>query len=89
MQFSSDFGKATADYFSFLQKEYPQKAILKLVGDRYKLSRVERSMLYRGIAVEKENISRKSKLVKELPADSMLVIDGLNQILAIASYLNG
>ena len=89
MQFSTDFSKAASDYFTFLQKKYPQKAILKLVGDRYKLSRVERSMLYRGIAVERESISRRSKLVKELPAGSMLVVDGLNQILTIASYLNG
>ena len=89
MEFSSEFIKATSDYYSFLQKAYPQKAILKLVGDRYKLSRIERSMLYRGIAVEREIISRRSKLVKELSAGSNLAVDGFNQILTIASYLNG
>ena len=89
MKFSTDFGKATADYFSFLQKKYPQKTILKLVGDRYKLSRIERSMLYRGISEQSQNISRRGKLLKELSAGSNLIVDGFNQILTIASYLNG
>lgn len=89
MKFSSDFNTAISDYFSFLQKKYPQKTILKLVGDRYKLSRVERSMLYRGISVQSQNTSRRGKLLKELSAGSNLVVDAFNQILTIASYLNG
>lgn len=90
MQFSSDFGKATADYFSFLQKEYPQKSILKLVGDRYKLSGTERSILYRGISTEEENKLRAGKLVDEnLIIQEDLSVDCLNQILTISSYLNG
>jgi len=89
MQFSSRFHIAVSDYHSFLQKKYPQKAILKLVGDRYKLSRAERSVLYRGISVDIKSTSRKNKLIKEFSFDSNLAVDGLNQLLTIASYLNG
>lgn len=89
MQLSTDFNRAIFDYFSLLQKKYPQKAILKLVGDRYKLSRDERNILYRGVSDESENLSRRDKLVKELPPGSTLVVDGLNQLFTIASYLNG
>lgn len=77
------------DYYLLLSKKYPQKTILKLVGDRYKLSRTERSILYRGISIENENISTRDKLIQELPTHSVLVVDGLNQLLTIASYLNG
>lgn len=89
MQFSSGFHIAVSDYYSFLQKKYPQKVVLKLVGDRYKLSRTERSVLYRGISVDIESTSRKNKLLKEFSIDSNLTVDGLNQLLTIASYLNG
>ena len=89
MQFSSEFDLAAADYYSFLQKKYPQKAVLKLVGDRYGLNRTERSVLYRGISVDDENIARENKLLKDLSIDSIMAVDGLNQILTIASYLNG
>lgn len=90
MQFSLVFKNAVEDYSYFLQKEYPQKGSLKLVGDRHKLNRSERSMLYRGISMETENNSRSKKLVQaERLSEKVLLVDGLNQILTIASYLNG
>ncbi len=39
--YSTGFTQAIKDYESFLSKKYPQKAILKLVGDRYKLRGTE------------------------------------------------
>ena len=89
MQLSTDFSSAIFDYYSLLQKKYPQKSILKIVGDRYRLSRDERNMLYRGVSVASENIFRKDKIVNELPTGSTLIVDGLNQILTVSSYLNG
>ena len=87
---SIDFNEAASDYYSFHQKGYPQKTILKLVGDRYKLSRSERSMLYRGISKDEENMIRSEKLIHmSFVKDQDLFIDGLNQIFTIASYLNG
>ncbi len=47
-------------------------------------------MLYRGISSEEENTIRKEKLVDEKFVENQpLHIDGFNQILTIASYLNG
>ena len=42
------FADAAADYLFLLEHRYPQAAVLKLTGDRYKLSSLERSVLYRG-----------------------------------------
>lgn len=90
MEFSDDFVNAAQDYFDLLNKKYPQKTILELVGNRYKLSRTERSMLYRGVASESENKLRAEKLIDErLTKNKVLSIDGFNQLLTIASYLNG
>ena len=90
MQVSQNFISAYNDYLELLTKKYPQNSILKLVGDRYKLSGEERSMLYRGVAPLSISESRKNKLRNM--ADLSLTdlhIDGLNQLLTIANYLNG
>lgn len=87
---SEGFEYAVRDYYDMLNKKYPQKAILKLVGDRYKLSRTERSMLYRGVSAKEGNKFRSEKLIpEELVKDHDLFVDGLNQILTVAAYLNG
>jgi hypothetical protein len=80
---------AVSDYYFLLQRKYPQKKILRLVADRHKLNRTERSVLYRGIACKNESHYRKLKLLKESPIESNLNVDGLNQILTVASYLKG
>ncbi|MFC2100709.1 DUF434 domain-containing protein [Bacteroidota bacterium] len=87
---SEVFISAAKDYLFLLEKNYPQKAILKLVGDRYALSGVERSMLHRGIAM-KENINkRKSKLIDASGLNNNeLHIDGYNVLITVGSYLNG
>jgi hypothetical protein len=84
------FQQAATDYLQLLEKGYPQKTILKLVGDRYKLSGTERNMLFRGISTQKSSADRRKKQgsVSGLPAQKLLV-DTANQLLTIASYLNG
>lgn len=87
---SKYFQTAVQDYFLLLEKKYPQKSILILVSDRYKLSRAERSMLYRGVASNFENKNRSCKLIRaNLIQNQVLHIDGFNQIFTIISYLNG
>jgi len=87
--FSENFNIAVRDYRFLLENGYPQKGILKLVGDRYELSGVERSILYRGVTTQKEVVRRKSKLTNLVNQISELHIDTFNQILTIGSYLNG
>ena len=88
--YSENFLIALNDYEAFLSKNYPQKAILKLVGDRYKLTGTERTMLYRGTA-SKENAERRFyKLVSVANLKGeILHIDALNQLLTISAYLLG
>ncbi len=86
---SRNFEKAVADYLYLLEKGYPQKSILKIVGDRYQLVSTERSMLYRGLVTKAERDVRKPKKLKKLPAGSKLTIDGYNVIRTIGSYLLG
>jgi hypothetical protein len=90
VQFTQDFKTAFNDYCDLLSKGYPQKSILKLVGDRYKLIGLERTLLYRGVTnkVVSERRMKKIGLLPILPGNT-LHIDGLNQILTMASYLNG
>jgi hypothetical protein len=88
--YSSDFPQAVKDYEVFIWKKYPQKAILKLVGDRYKLSGIERSMLYRGVTSYDKAMARRAKLVDaSVLKNEILLIDAFNQLLTIGSYLHG
>ena len=51
---SVQFKAATKDYYYLLNREYSQKATLKLISDHYRLSGVQRSALFRGIVTEKQ-----------------------------------
>jgi hypothetical protein len=86
---SDDFLQAAKDYRYLLEMEYSPKSILKLVGDRYQLRSVERSMLNRGIVSTDKSLFRQKKLTSELAAESALYIDGYNVIRTVGSYLLG
>ncbi len=87
---SSVFADAVTDYLLLLERHYPQSSVLKMVGDRYKLSSVERSLLYRGIAARDEAMKREEKLAEPLLIKgNELHIGGYNLLITIGSYLNG
>ena len=87
---SDRFRHAMKDYLYLLEKGFPQKGIIKLVGDRYSLSGTERTMLYRGMTTKYNRAHRKLKTVhiKEIRG-SELIIDGYNVMITIGNYLNG
>ncbi len=88
--YSEEFRKAVKDYTTFLSKKYPQKPILKLVGDRYKLTGTERAMLYRGITTEEKAGIRLEKTIYESALNhETLHIDAVNQLATIGCYLYG
>jgi len=90
MKFSESFLKALSDYRSLLDKSYPQKSVLKMVGDRYALSRTERNILYRGVAGTSESEFRKAKrIAANALFHQILYVDALNQLYTLAAYLNG
>ena len=90
MDLSPQFISAANDYLYLLEKKYPQKAIIKLIGDRYSLSGLERTMIYRGLTSSENKTYRSALLLQErdIKAKS-LHIDGYNVLITIGSYLNG
>jgi hypothetical protein len=81
---------ACDEYRFLLSKGYPDKAALKLVGDRHRLSRMERNCLFRGIVESATSDSRVRKIVR--PDDvrgSNLGIDWYNALITVETYLNG
>jgi len=88
--FDSNFKQAANDYLWFLEKKYPQKIVLELVGNRYKLNRIQRSILYRGVISRQTANVRESKLFKDkVNKIRTLHIDCFNVLITISSYLNG
>lgn len=85
-----EFNSAKRDYLYLLEKNYPQRGILKLVGDRHSLTGTERSMLYRGISTHQKCELRKSKRasVKEVRTNK-ITVDGYNVMITIGNYING
>ena len=82
-----DFQKGLADYFYLIDKNYPEKGALKLVGDRYKLSKEFRTILYRGVS-SNENSKKRAERLTEKPGD-VLVIDGYNVLFTLLNYRLG
>ncbi len=85
-----NFDLALADYRYLREKSYSEKASLKLVGDRHRLSRMERNTLFRGVIPEATASSRKRKLLKpEELAGLCLGIDWYNVLITVESFLRG
>jgi hypothetical protein len=84
------FKNALTDYYYLLNKNYPEKETLKLVGDRFRLTGVQRTILFRGITSEKNISIRKSK---QIPIEDLkgkgLHIDGYNVLFTLMNYLLG
>lgn len=63
---------------------------MSLVGDRFRLTRRQRTILYRGVCSEEEALRRKSRLVEPAAAaDATLTVDGYNVLLILYHYLAG
>jgi hypothetical protein len=85
---TTEFSQAANDYFFLLNREYPERTSLKLVGDRYRLSGTQRNCLYRGITPQANADIRISKRTENL-RHQLIHIDGYNVIFTIMNYLLG
>jgi hypothetical protein len=84
------FRDACGDFKYLRERRYPEKATLKLVGDRHRLSRVQRNCLFRGIIIGERADARRRKI--SAPRDvagSSLGIDWYNALITVESYLRG
>ena len=84
-----NFLNALSDYLYLLDHRYPEKSILKMVGDHYALTANERTLLFRGAAKHQIIELRNQKRIVTLPENSILTVDGFNIFRTVGSYLNG
>ena len=71
-----------------LSSGYPQKASLKLVGDKFMLTRDMRQVLYRGISGKNQAAAR-NKLIGSVRHGDVVLIDAYNVLFTINNYLLG
>jgi hypothetical protein len=87
---SKDLQNAAEDFRYLLNRRYPRKAALELVGNRYGLTFDERHLLHRGVFSSKDSQARRKKRIsiKEV-RNKELAIDGHNVIITIEAGLSG
>ncbi|MCP5104523.1 MAG: DUF434 domain-containing protein, partial [bacterium] len=85
---TGSFKDALRDYLSLIDREYPETPALKLVGDRYRLTGLQRTVLYRGIRPTEKALVREKKIDGDLKGKT-LYMDGYNVIFTVMNYLLG
>lgn len=85
---NGDFIQACKDYFYLIDRKYPERGILKLTGDRYRLSGDQRTVMYRGISSFERSRLRSSLLVPAIKGKH-LIIDGYNVLFSLLNYRLG
>ena len=86
--FTEKLKDAACDYYMLKNREYPVKGIQKLVGVRYRLTTLQRAILFRGISDNESSENRRKKLIDK-PENTVFIIDGYNVIFTILNYLEG
>lgn len=86
--FSDDLLRAAREYLWMLSRGYPQKVSLKMVGDKFMLTRDMRQVLYRGISAENQAATRMNMIGSVKPGD-VILIDTYNVLFTINNYLLG
>ena len=85
-----EFREACATYKLLRTRGYPEKATLKLVGDRHRLTRVQRNCIFRGVVPPEAALRRQAKLVSpEAVQGKLLAVDWYNVLITVESYLKG
>jgi hypothetical protein len=87
---SKNLQKAAGDFRYLLNRKYPRKSTLELVGNRYGLTFEERHLLHRGIFSDSDSRSRQNKRISTKEAKNKdLAIDGHNVLITIEAGLSG
>jgi len=87
---SKDLQQAAEDFRHLLNRKYPRKASLELVGNRYDLTFDERHLLHRGVFSDVDSEARRKKIIsiKEVQ-DKDLAVDGHNVLITVEAGLSG
>jgi hypothetical protein len=87
---SKELQDAAEDFHHLLNRGYPRKAALELIGNRYGLTYDERHLLHRGVFSDIDSISRQKKKIPILQIRGQdLAIDGYNLIITIEAGISG
>jgi hypothetical protein len=86
----NDLQEAARDFRFLLNRGYPRKAALELVGNRYGLSSDERHLLHRGVFSDSDSESRRRrKVFIGKIRNKELAIDGHNVLITIEAGISG
>lgn len=85
---TDDFLAALRDYAYLLNHTYPKKEALKLVGDRFRLDRMQRLLLNRGVFGPADSGNRSITGLSDV-TETRVHIDALNVLFTIGNYLLG
>jgi hypothetical protein len=86
------FIDACSEYRYLLERDYPEKAALKIVSDRHRLGRDERNCLFRGIVAPRLAEQRREKILEPVGGSGSgrsLGVDWYNCLITVESYLKG
>jgi hypothetical protein len=88
---SPHLAPAAMDYRWLLDRGYAETSSLKLVGDRHRMTRDERMILFRGVYSSSSSAARASIVVDQaaVRAGGEILVDGYNQALTVMHYLSG
>ncbi len=87
---SKNLQRASEDFRYLLNRAYPRKAALELVGNRYQLTSDQRHLLHRGVFSVADAKSRQKKKISPNQIRGYdLVIDGYNVLITIEAGLSG
>ncbi len=85
-----DLQKAAVDFRYLLNRGYPRKATLEIVGNRYGLTFDERHLLHRGVFSDADSKARRKKIISTKGIRSKdLAIDGHNVLITVEAGLSG
>jgi hypothetical protein len=86
----NDLQKAAKDFRYLLNRGYPRKASLELIGNRYGLTFDERHLLHRGVFSDADSEARQKKIISpESIRNKDLAIDGHNVLITVEAGLSG
>ncbi len=87
---TNNFSEAYCSYKYLRERGFPEKASIKLIGDRYRLTRAQRNCLFRGV-IDAKTAGRRSAKTVQPPgiAGRRLALDWYNVLITVESYLKG
>ncbi len=80
--------EACRDYAFLMDRHYPEKGALKLAGDRYRMTRDQRTLMYRGISAADVSAARQKRIITRVEG-LHAGIDAYNVLFSLLSYRLG